>query len=74
MIPLGPVVARSRVRAPRAAVWATVIDPELRHAWWPELQLEPRIGGAVAERWTESPTPRRTLRREAAIEVSAHRE
>lgn len=54
MIPLGPVVARSRVRAPRAAVWATVIDPELRHAWWPELHLEPRIGGAVAERWTET--------------------
>lgn len=54
MIPLGPVVARSRVRASRAAVWATVIDPELRQAWWPELQLEPRLGGSVAERWTET--------------------
>ena len=54
MIPLGPVVARSRVRAPRAAVWATVIDPELRQTWWPELHLEPRLGGAVAERWTET--------------------
>lgn len=54
MIPLGPVVARSRVRASRAAVWATVIDPELRHAWWPELELEPRLGGSIAERWTET--------------------
>lgn len=54
MIPLGPVVARSRVRAPRAAVWATVTDPELRKTWWPELHLEPRIGGAVSERWTET--------------------
>ena len=54
MIPLGPVVARNRVRAPRAAVWATVIDPELRKSWWPELELEPRVGGAVSERWTET--------------------
>ncbi|QIM15256.1 SRPBCC domain-containing protein [Leucobacter insecticola] len=54
MIPLGPVVARGRARAPRAAVWAYFVDSELRKEWWPELRLDPRVGGAVAEQWTEA--------------------
>lgn len=53
MIPLGPVVARSRMRAARAGVWSYVSDPGRRAEWWPELQLEPRIGGEIAERWSE---------------------
>ncbi len=53
MIPLGPVVARSRVRAARSAAWSYLIDPDRRSEWWPELQLEARLGGAVSERWTE---------------------
>ncbi|WP_125098717.1 SRPBCC family protein [Leucobacter chromiireducens] len=53
MIPLGPVVARSRVRAARTAAWAYLSEPERRAEWWPELQLEPHVGGAISERWSE---------------------
>lgn len=53
MIPLGPVVARSRMRAARAGVWTYVSDPERRSEWWPDLQMEGRIGGEVVERWSE---------------------
>ncbi|QIK63967.1 hypothetical protein G7068_12750 [Leucobacter viscericola] len=54
MIPLGPVVARSKARAARAAVWQYLIDDERRKVWWPELRLDPRVGGAVSERWAET--------------------
>ena len=47
MIPLGPVVARSRTKASRASVWAHLTDPNLRSEWWQALQLEPGLGGAV---------------------------
>ena len=53
MIPLGPVVARSRVGVTRAAAWTYLVEQDRRAAWWPELQLDPRVGGAVAERWSE---------------------
>ena len=53
MIPLGPVVARSRVNAARAAVWAYLSEDALRGEWWPELRLEPKVGGEVSERWSE---------------------
>ncbi len=53
MIPLGPVVARSRMRAARTGVWSFVSDPVRRAEWWPELELETRIGGRIAERWSE---------------------
>lgn len=54
MIPLGPVVARSRLRAARTAAWAYLSEPERRAEWWPELQLEPNVGGAISERWSEN--------------------
>lgn len=47
MIPLGPVVARSRMNAARATVWAHLTDPGLRLKWWDSLELEPGVGGAV---------------------------
>lgn len=53
MIPLGPVVARSRVRAARADVWTSLVDDERRSTWWPELRLDPRLGGEIAEQWSE---------------------
>ncbi|MBL3687963.1 SRPBCC domain-containing protein [Leucobacter zeae] len=53
MIPLGPVVARSRVKASRADTWSYLVDSDLRTEWWPELRLEPGVGGAVAEQWSE---------------------
>lgn len=53
MIPLGPVVARSRVGVARAAAWTYLVEPDRRAEWWPELQLEARVGGAVAEQWSE---------------------
>lgn len=53
MIPLGPVVARARLQAARSAAWAYLADADRRAEWWPELRLEPQVGGAIAERWTE---------------------
>lgn len=47
MIPLGPVVARSRTKASRATVWAYLTDAGLRNEWWETLQLEPNVGGTV---------------------------
>jgi uncharacterized protein YndB with AHSA1/START domain len=35
-------------------VWAYLVEPENRKVWWPELQLDPRLGGAVSERWSET--------------------
>lgn len=52
MIPLGPVVARARVEAPRTAVWEFLINPEHRNTWWPGVQLDAEVGGAVSERAT----------------------
>ena len=53
MIPLGPVVARSRVGVERAAAWTYLVEQDRRAEWWPELQLDARVGGTVAERWSE---------------------
>ncbi|WP_081810034.1 SRPBCC domain-containing protein [Leucobacter sp. PH1c] len=53
MIPLGPVVARSRLRAERTAAWSYLSEADRRAEWWPELELEPRVGGAISERWSE---------------------
>ncbi|MGW9020975.1 SRPBCC family protein [Leucobacter chromiiresistens] len=53
MIPLGPVVARSRVGVARAAAWTYLVEPDRRAEWWPELQLDARVGGVVAEQWSE---------------------
>lgn len=47
MIPLGPVVARSRTKATRATVWAYLTDSNLRAQWWDGLQVEGGLGGAV---------------------------
>ncbi|UOQ56508.1 SRPBCC domain-containing protein [Leucobacter allii] len=41
------------MNAARADVWPYLADPERRAEWWAELQLEPGIGGTVAERWSE---------------------
>lgn len=49
MIPLGPVVARARVGAPRVAVWEFLTDPKHRADWWAELRLDPVVGGGIAE-------------------------
>lgn len=53
MIPLGPVVARARLQATRAAAWVYLADADRRAEWWPELRLEPQVGGAIGERWSE---------------------
>ena len=53
MIPLGPVVARSRVKASRIDTWSYLVEADLRSEWWPELRLEPEVGGSVAEQWSE---------------------
>ncbi|QBE48574.1 SRPBCC family protein [Leucobacter triazinivorans] len=53
MIPLGPVVARSRVKAVRPDVWSYLAEPARRAAWWPQLQLETGVGGGIAVRGGE---------------------
>ncbi|MGJ0203113.1 hypothetical protein [Leucobacter sp. gxy201] len=49
MIPLGPVVARARVRAQRAVVWKHLVDPALRERWWPTAALDAVLGGSVGD-------------------------
>lgn len=53
MIPLGPVVARSKVGVARSDVWTFLADRGRRAEWWPELRLDGTVGGTVAERWSE---------------------
>lgn len=69
MIPLGPVVARCKVGAARADVWSYLVDPDRRAEWWPELRLEPGVGGAVSERWTETTEDDASVSRDASGEV-----
>ncbi|RZT66335.1 SRPBCC family protein [Leucobacter luti] len=65
MIPLGPVVARSRLRAARTAAWAFLANSDYRAQWWPELRLEPQVGGEISERWTED-TEEESVSRDAS--------
>lgn len=58
MIPVGPVVARCQTSQARTVLWAYLSDPGLRGEWWPELNLEARIGGAVREQWSEGDASR----------------
>ena len=53
MTSVGPVIARKRARAQRETAWAYLADPELRRGWWPDSELDPTLGGAVSERWSE---------------------
>lgn len=53
MIPVGPVTARRHLESPRESVWPWLADPEQRASWWPDLEIEPRVGGRVAEYWAE---------------------
>ncbi len=41
------------VRADAASVWHAIASPEQRRCWWPQLELETRVGGAVLERWRD---------------------
>jgi carbon monoxide dehydrogenase subunit G len=46
-----PTTRRSRdVKAPQAAVWAVVADPERRPDWWPNVS---RVEEATSETWTD---------------------
>lgn len=53
-MPLGPVVARCEMRASRDLVWALVSEAESRSLWWPTVDLDARLGGAVSEQWFET--------------------
>lgn len=61
MIPLGPVVARSRVKAIRAAVWSYLADSGRRSEWWPELRLEEGIGGSIVSQPVVEPAVEPTV-------------
>lgn len=58
MVPVGPVVARCETAQPRRVLWAYLSDPDLRAEWWPELNLESRLGGSVREQWAEGDASR----------------
>jgi len=45
------VVVEVAVAAPAAEVWRALTDDDRRHAWWPDLELEARVGGRLVERW-----------------------
>lgn len=49
MVPFGPVVARTRVTAPRAVVWEYLVSAAHRANWWSEVRFEPAVGGKIAE-------------------------
>lgn len=68
MIPVGPVTARRQIEAPRESVWSWLADPEQRVAWWPDLVLEPKVGGSVTEYWAEGEGDER-VERDASGEV-----
>lgn len=73
MIPLGPVVARARMQAPRAAVWAYLVDADHRAGWWSEVRIDPRLGGQIAEQWAEDgDAPGRDVTGEIDVLVEGH--
>jgi uncharacterized protein YndB with AHSA1/START domain len=39
------------IQAPVETVWQTLVSAEHRRGWWSYLELEPRPGGLVIERW-----------------------
>ncbi|MBC9953503.1 SRPBCC domain-containing protein [Leucobacter sp. cx-42] len=53
MIPLGPVVARTRTVAPRELVWSFIADAVKRETWWSDLVLTAELGAEVTEQWSE---------------------
>ncbi|MBC9942987.1 SRPBCC domain-containing protein [Leucobacter sp. cx-328] len=53
MIPLGPVVARTRTVASRELVWDFIADAEKRETWWPDLNLTAELGAELTEQWSE---------------------
>lgn len=68
MIPVGPVTARRHLEVPRESVWSWFADSEQRASWWPDLEIEPRVGGQVTERWAEGEGDDR-VERDASGEV-----
>lgn len=53
MIPLGPVVARTRTSVSRDVVWSFIADADKRAGWWPDLVLRAELGADVTECWSE---------------------
>lgn len=40
------------IAAPAPEIWAALITHEVRTRWWGYLELEPTVGGRVAETWS----------------------
>lgn len=68
MIPVGPVTARRHIDLTRESLWSWFADPEQRAEWWPDLHLEPRVGGRIAEYWAEGEGDER-VERDATGEI-----
>ncbi|MEJ3657986.1 SRPBCC domain-containing protein [Actinomycetes bacterium KLBMP 9759] len=50
------------VVASRADVWAALLRAEQRELWWPGVEVETRVGGAIVEAWRDSAGVRRYSR------------
>jgi uncharacterized protein YndB with AHSA1/START domain len=47
----GPVELEIAIHASLERVWQALVSAEHRAAWWAYLELDPRPGGMVVERW-----------------------
>ncbi len=60
-MPVGPVIASVVLPAPRQEVWEALVDPRKTAIWWPDLQLDAVVGGAVSEIWEEADSARHAV-------------
>ena len=50
------------VGASARAAWAALTAPEQRRRWWPQLELDPRVGGRLVETWHDGSGAQQTTR------------
>ena len=67
-----PLELEAAIDAPVTAVWDALVDDEHRRSWWSYLELDPRPGGRLLERWRDDAgRPKRT--EGEVLEIQPHR-